>query len=130
MLGFTRHGAKEFQAITKAEYDRGQLVAGLHHTAGQLNQVYAQHNAIVLDNKLQATPYIDYTDNALSLGIAGAQAVISQPEIDPRGEQPRARPQERLASVPLRAGQLEALRPVAPVRRKRVTVAARNRSAS
>ena len=23
-LGFTRHGAKEFQAITKAEYDRGQ----------------------------------------------------------------------------------------------------------
>ena len=76
-LGLTRHGAKEFQAITKAEYDRGQLVAGLHHTAGQLNQVYAQHNAIVLDNKLQETPYIDYTDNALSLGIAGAQAVIA-----------------------------------------------------
>jgi preprotein translocase subunit SecD len=76
-LGFTRRGAKEFEAITKAEYDRGKLVAGLHGSAGQLNQQYAQHNAIVLDEKLQATPYIDYSDSALSLGIAGAQAVIS-----------------------------------------------------
>jgi len=76
-LAFNSHGAEEFQAITKAEYERGQLVAGLHGSATQLNQLYAQHNAIVLDNKLQATPYIDYTDNSLSLGIAGATAVIS-----------------------------------------------------
>jgi preprotein translocase subunit SecD len=76
-LGFTRHGAKEFQAITKDEYARGQLVAGLHGSAGQLNQLYAQHNAIVLDGHLKVVPYIDYTDNALSLGIAGASAVIS-----------------------------------------------------
>jgi len=76
-LGFNGHGAKEFQAITKAEYERGQLVAGLHGSATQLNQLYAQHNAIVLDGKLQATPYIDYTDNSLSLGISGGSAVIS-----------------------------------------------------
>ena len=76
-LGFTSHGAKEFQAITKAEYERGQLVAGLHGSAGQLNQAYVQHSAIVLDGKLQATPYIDYTDSILSLGIAGGQAVIN-----------------------------------------------------
>jgi preprotein translocase subunit SecD len=76
-LGFTRHGAKQFQAITKAEYDRGKLVAGLHGSAGQLNPRYVQHNVIVLDGRLEATPYIDYTDAALSLGIAGGQAVIS-----------------------------------------------------
>jgi preprotein translocase subunit SecD len=76
-LGFTTRGAKAFQAITKAEYDRGKLVAGLHGSAGQLNQLYAQHNAIVLDGKLISVPYIDYTDNSLSLGIAGGNAVIS-----------------------------------------------------
>ncbi len=76
-LGFTSHGAKEFQAITKAEYERGQLVAGLHGSAGRLNQLYAQSNAIVLDGKLQATPYIDYTDPSLSLGIADAQAILT-----------------------------------------------------
>jgi preprotein translocase subunit SecD len=76
-LGFNDRGAKAFQNITKAEYDRGKLVAGLHGSPGRFNPVYAQHNAIVVDNKLEATPYIDYTDNSLSLGIAGAQAVIT-----------------------------------------------------
>ncbi len=76
-LGFTSHGAKEFQAITKAEYDRGTTVAGLHGSAGQLDQRYVQHNAIVLDGRLQATPYIDYTDPVLSLGIASNEAVIA-----------------------------------------------------
>src|SRR5262249_27475286 len=76
-LGFTRPGAKEFQAITKAEYDRGQRVAGLHGSAGQFNPAYAQHNAIVLDGQLRSVPFIDYTDSALSLGIAGGSMVIS-----------------------------------------------------
>jgi preprotein translocase subunit SecD len=76
VVGFTRHGAKEFQTITKAEYDRGRLVAGLHGSAGRLNQLYAQHNAIVLDGKLEATPFIDYTDNMLSLGIVSNSAII------------------------------------------------------
>ncbi len=76
-LGFTGHGGKMFQLITKAEFDRGRALAGLHGSAGTLNQLYAQHNAIVLDGKLRATPYIDYTDNSLSLGIAGGSAVIN-----------------------------------------------------
>jgi SecD/SecF fusion protein len=76
-LGFNGRGGKAFQDITKAEFDRGKLVAGLHGSAGTLNQLYAQHNAIVLDGKLQATPYIDYTSNRLQDGIAGGQAVIS-----------------------------------------------------
>jgi preprotein translocase subunit SecD len=77
-LGFTRHGAKEFQEITKAEYERGQLVAGLHGPiAPPANQLYVQHNAIVLDGKLLSSPYIDYTDNSLSLGIAGGAAILS-----------------------------------------------------
>jgi SecD/SecF fusion protein len=81
LLSFKKHGAKEFQAITKAEYTRGRIAAG---EAGQLgnndpNTVvqYAGHNAIVLDNVLQSTPYIDYTDPSLSLGIAGGNARIT-----------------------------------------------------
>jgi SecD/SecF fusion protein len=80
-LSFNHHGAKEFQRITKLEYDRGKRNAGV---AGQLgnndpNTVvqYAGHNAIVLDNVLQSTPYIDYTDPSLSLGIAGGNARIT-----------------------------------------------------
>jgi SecD/SecF fusion protein len=81
LLSFKKHGAKEFQAITKAEYIRGRIAAG---EAGQLgnsdpNTVvqYAGHNAIVLDGVLQSTPYIDYTDSSLSLGIAGGSARIT-----------------------------------------------------
>jgi SecD/SecF fusion protein len=77
VLGFTHHGGKQFQEITKDEYQRGIQVAGLNGSSGTLNQLYAQHNAIVLDGKLVSTPYIDYTDHSLSLGIAGTQATIS-----------------------------------------------------
>jgi SecD/SecF fusion protein len=76
-LNFTGHGGKVFQDITKAEYDRGRINAG---QAGQLNPTgpnassvinqYAGHNAIVLDGQLKSTPYIDYTQSSLSLGIA------------------------------------------------------------
>jgi preprotein translocase subunit SecD len=73
LLSFTGRGGKAFQAITKAEYDRGLANAG---QAAQLNarsqnviNEYAGHNAIVLDGGLQSTPYIDYTDPTLSLGI-------------------------------------------------------------
>ena len=76
-LGFTGRGGRMFQKITKAEFDRGLKVAGEHLSAGTLNQLYTQHNAIVLDGKLKAVPYIDYTDNSLSLGIAGTSAVIN-----------------------------------------------------
>jgi SecDF, P1 head subdomain len=83
-LNFTGHGGKEFQRITKAEYDRGLFNAG---RAGQLNprnqsvvNQYAGHNAIVLDGELKETPYIDYTDPNLSLGIPpGSGAQILEP---------------------------------------------------
>jgi SecD/SecF fusion protein len=75
-LQFTGHGGKEFQRITKLEYDRGRFNAG---QAGQLSPTgpnaqnivaqYAGHNAIVLDGQLKSTPYIDYTDSSLQLGI-------------------------------------------------------------
>ncbi len=81
LLQFTGHGTKEFQAITKREYDRGKLAAGLagkstDHSIGTITQ-YAGHNAIVLDGVLQSTPYIDYTDGSLSDGIGGGQAQIT-----------------------------------------------------
>ncbi|HKD93108.1 MAG TPA: protein translocase subunit SecF [Gaiellaceae bacterium] len=82
-LQFTGHGGKEFQAITKAEYNRGRFNAG---QAGQLStsdtntiNQYAGHNAIVLDGQLRSTPYIDYTDGQLSEGIAGGSGVIQTP---------------------------------------------------
>jgi SecD/SecF fusion protein len=82
-LQFTGHGGKEFQRITKLEYDRGRVNAGsaneLNPTGANASAIinqYAGHNAIVLDGQLQSTPYIDYTQSNLSLGIApggGAQ---------------------------------------------------------
>jgi len=81
-LQFTRPGSQEFRRITQAEYDRGRANAGL---AGRLNahapnviSRYAGHNAIVLDGRLDETPYIDYTDSILSQGIVG-NAEITEP---------------------------------------------------
>jgi SecD/SecF fusion protein len=79
VLAFTGHGSKEFQDITRAEYKRGQLAAGLAGKAGDhsLSTIlqYAQHNAIVLDGVLQSTPYIDYTNSSLADGIAGGATI-------------------------------------------------------
>jgi SecD/SecF fusion protein len=76
-LGFKGDGGNQFKNITKAEYDRGLQQAGFNGSSGTLNQLYAQHNAIVLDGKLQATPFIDYTSSQLQDGIVGG-AVIGQ----------------------------------------------------
>jgi preprotein translocase subunit SecD len=82
ILQFTGHGSKEFQRITEAEYNRGRIDAGLAGQLGSNNQntvaTYAGHNAIVLDGELEETPYIDYTDPALSQGIVG-NAQITEP---------------------------------------------------
>jgi SecD/SecF fusion protein len=79
VLGFSGHGSSEFKRITKDEYDRGRRVAGLAGKIGDNNLQtilqYAQHNAIVLDGVLQATPYIDYTQGALAEGIAGGATI-------------------------------------------------------
>jgi preprotein translocase subunit SecD len=81
-LQFTRHGSKKFQRVTRAEYIRGRLNASLVGTPASTNPVvinrYAGHNAIVLDGNLEETPYIDYTDSTLSMGIIG-NAQITEP---------------------------------------------------
>jgi preprotein translocase subunit SecD len=81
-LQLTGHGSKQFERITEAEYNRGRVNAGLGgqlnaHNASIISQ-YAGHNAIVLDGELKETPYIDYTDPALSQGIVG-NAQITEP---------------------------------------------------
>jgi SecD/SecF fusion protein len=90
VLGFTGHGSKEFQDITRAEYKRGQLAAGLAGQAGNHDptvvQQYAQHNAIVLDGVLESTPYIDYTTASPTASPAGRRS-----RWEPAGsERPRA----------------------------------------
>jgi SecD/SecF fusion protein len=79
LLQFTSHGSHEFQAITRAEYKRGQFRAGLAGQAGNhaasVVQQYSQHNAIVLDGVLESTPSIDYTDGQLADGIAGGARI-------------------------------------------------------
>ena len=81
-LQFTKHGSHEFQAITKAEYNRGRVNAGQAGQLGSTNQAtvsqYAGHNAIVLDGQLKETPYIDYTEATLADGIVG-NAQITEP---------------------------------------------------
>jgi SecD/SecF fusion protein len=79
LLSFTGHGSNQFQKITKAEYERGKLAAGLAGHGGDKSVVrqYAGHSAIVLDNQLQSTPYIDYTDPSLQDGIAGGAQITT-----------------------------------------------------
>jgi preprotein translocase subunit SecD len=82
LLQFTKHGSHEFQAITKAEYDRGRVDAGEAGQLGRTNPAtvsqYAGRNAIVLDGQLEEAPFIDYTDAALADGIVG-NAQITEP---------------------------------------------------
>jgi SecD/SecF fusion protein len=75
LLGFTSHGAHEFQQITKAEYQRGKIAATIGGQPGSLQPQFEQHNAIVLDGVLQSTPYIDYTQSSLQDGISGGAEI-------------------------------------------------------
>jgi SecD/SecF fusion protein len=74
-LSFKGQGGKKFKDITAAEYRRGLQLAGVNGSSGTLNQQYAQHNAIVLDGKLQATPYVDYTNHTFQDGIVGSVSI-------------------------------------------------------
>jgi preprotein translocase subunit SecD len=79
-LQFTHHGSRAFRRITEAEFNRGRVNAGQAGQLGATNAnilaTYAGHNAIVLDGELKETPYIDYTDEALSQGIVGAAQIV------------------------------------------------------
>jgi SecD/SecF fusion protein len=81
LLAFTGHGGKQFQKITKAEYQRGQQSAALAGQGGNQNQnvvtQYAGHSAIVLDGVLESTPYIDYTQSSLQDGIVGGAQITT-----------------------------------------------------
>src|SRR5512144_1523242 len=79
-LGFTKDGARKFHEITRDEAQRG---AGLAAAAGQTGsdlqtiQQFAQHFAIVLDNELRSTPYIDYKQNPDGIDPTNTGAEIS-----------------------------------------------------
>jgi SecD/SecF fusion protein len=73
LLQFTGHGSKQFERITKAEAQRGQTKYDLAGKQGDyLN--YVQHFAIILDQQLESTPYIDFKRNPD--GIPGPNAEI------------------------------------------------------
>jgi SecD/SecF fusion protein len=72
-LQFTNHGSDQFQKITREEANRGQTKFDLAGKSGDyLN--YTQHFAIVLDQQLESTPYIDFKRNPD--GIPGPNAEI------------------------------------------------------
>jgi SecD/SecF fusion protein len=79
LLGFSGYGSKMFQKITRSEYDCGKQRASLAGHGGDrsLVQQYACHSAIVLDNQIQSTPYIDYTDPSLAQGISGGAQITT-----------------------------------------------------
>jgi SecD/SecF fusion protein len=73
LLQFTNHGSSQFQRITREEAQRGQLKFDRAGRQGDYLP-YTQHFAIVLDQQLESTPYIDFKRNPD--GIAGPNAEI------------------------------------------------------
>src|SRR5436305_1142192 len=73
LLQFNGHGSKQFERITKSEANAGQTAYDLGGRSGDyLN--YVKHFAIVLDQKLESTPYIDFKNTPN--GIPGPNAEI------------------------------------------------------
>jgi SecD/SecF fusion protein len=72
-LQFTNHGSDQFHKITREEAQRGQTRYDLAGRQGNYLD-YTQHFAIVLDQQLRSTPYIDFQRNPD--GIPGPNAEI------------------------------------------------------
>jgi len=78
-LGFKHEGNSKFLNITQKEAARGQAAADAAGQGGSSDpsvvQQFAQHFAIVLDGKLQSTPFIDYKQNpnGIDPSINGAE---------------------------------------------------------
>ena len=72
-LQFTGHGSNQFQKITRDEAQRGQTRFQIAGSQGDYTN-YVQHFAIVLDQQLESTPYIDFKRNPD--GIPGPNAEI------------------------------------------------------
>ena len=107
-LGFKGHGGRSSRRSRRTSTTAASVAAGLNGSPAQRPEPcqYAQHNAIVLDGKLQSTPYIDYTDSQLSLGIAGERGISSMGRSS-AAKRPRARPPERLAAVHVQAARAD-----------------------
>src|SRR3954447_6679335 len=73
LLQFNGHGSKQFERITKSEANAGQTAYDLAGRSGDY-QNYVKHFAIVLDQKLESTPYIDFKNTPN--GIPGPNAEI------------------------------------------------------
>jgi SecD/SecF fusion protein len=74
-LQFTNHGGNQFGKITKDEAQRGQTAWELAGKPGGQSFInYTQHFAIVLDQQLESTPYIDFKQ--FPSGIQGNNAEI------------------------------------------------------
>jgi SecD/SecF fusion protein len=73
LLQFTNHGGNQFGKITKEEAQRGQTKYDLAGKQGDPTN-FAQHFAIVLDQQLESTPYIDFKQ--FPDGIQGNNAEI------------------------------------------------------
>ena len=70
-FGFSSHGAKVFEAVTKKIARRGEEAAlpGVSKADAQ------QHFAIVLDEQLITVPYIDYTQNPEGIDASGGSQI-------------------------------------------------------
>jgi SecD/SecF fusion protein len=80
LMQFTGKGKKVFHDITRREAERGaRLAAAAGASGSQAVQAYAQHFAIVLDNKLESAPYIDFQQNPGGIpGDNGAQIQLGK----------------------------------------------------
>jgi SecD/SecF fusion protein len=80
-LGFKHEGNAKFLAITQREAARGQAGADAAGQGSASDQAtvgrFAQHFAIVLDGKLQSTPFIDYKQNPNGIDPSIGGAIIS-----------------------------------------------------
>src|SRR5215216_3166642 len=79
-LDFTGDGAEKFHDITREEAHRGARNAAAAGQTGNDQQTvlqFAQHFAIVLDNELRSTPYIDYKQNPDGIDPTSGGAEIS-----------------------------------------------------
>jgi SecD/SecF fusion protein len=81
LLSFKGRGSNAFQKITRNEYQCGKTNATLAGQAGNRDpatvQNYACHSAIVLDQQIKSTPYIDFSDSSLQDGIAGGAQITT-----------------------------------------------------
>ena len=87
-MQFTGKGSKKFQKITSGLYRRGNLLGA------------PQHFAIVLDREIKSFPQIDPNDSSL-VERHQRQRADHGPQLVQRGEEPRARPPDRFAAVPV-----------------------------